>query len=80
MEEKQTWFWKKEADGCANLLRWLRDSGEGKAYDEAGLLCRFPGSEESEAGGDGGFLCCFLRSGDWFWRKEADICAALLGS
>jgi hypothetical protein len=28
MEEKQTWFWRKEADGCANLLRWLRDSGE----------------------------------------------------
>jgi len=62
MEEKQTWFWRKEDDGCANLLRWLRDS------------------EESEADGDGGFLCCFLRSGDWFWRKEADGYAALQGS
>ena len=46
----------------------------------AGLLCQFPGSEESEADGDGGFLCCFLRSGDWFWRKEADGYAALQGS
>jgi len=57
------WFWRKEADGCADLLCWLRDSGEGKAYDDAGLLCWFPGSEESEADGDGGFLCYFLRSG-----------------
>jgi hypothetical protein len=56
------WFWRKEADGCADLLCWLRDSGEGKAYDDAGLLCWFPGSEESEADGDGGFLCYFLRS------------------
>jgi len=60
MEEKQTWFWRKEADGCADLLCWLRESGEGKAYGDAGFLCWFPGSEESEADGDGGFLCYFL--------------------
>ena len=27
------------------------------------LLCWFPGSEKSEANGNGGFLCYFLRSG-----------------
>jgi len=60
---ERTWFWRKEADGCADLLYWVRDSGEGKAYGDGGLLYWFPGSEKSEADGDGGFLCYFLRSG-----------------
>jgi hypothetical protein len=44
---ERTWFWIKEADDCADLLYWVRDSGEGiKAYGDAGLLCWFPGSEK----------------------------------
>jgi hypothetical protein len=44
---ERTWFWIKEADDCADLLYWVRDSGQGiKAYGDAGLLCWFPGSEK----------------------------------
>ena len=46
------WFWRKEADGGADLLRWFPGSGEREVDGDADLLCWFPGFGKEDADGD----------------------------